>query len=281
MADDDAQHRLVQRQFGANAANYVTSPVHAKGKSLDRLVALTNPQPTWRCLDIATATGHTAFAFAPHVAHVTASDITPEMLDEARKVAASRELANVTFAAADAENLPFDDAAFDLVTCRIAPHHFPDCGRFVREAARVLKPGGTFALCDNIAPDAVTFPELPAPDTAAAAYNAFEKTRDPSHARALSAVEWAALAADAGLSILHSERLDKAMSFNRWCTTMSVAPDVKATLRGDLLKPESALASFVRPSPETADDDEAANHDISFTLTELVMIARRPGAATP
>ncbi|MEO1694869.1 MAG: methyltransferase domain-containing protein [Pseudomonadota bacterium] len=279
MADDDPQHRLVQRQFGANAANYVTSPVHAKGKSLDRLVALTDPQPTWRCLDVATATGHTAFAFAPHVAHVTASDITPEMLDEARKVAASRELANVAFAAADAENLPFDDAAFDLVTCRIAPHHFPDCGRFVREVVRVLKPGGTFALCDNIAPDAVTFPDLAAPDAAAAAYNAFEKTRDPSHARALSAVEWSTLAADAGLTIAHSERLDKAMSFNRWCTTMSVAPEVKATLRADLLEPQSALASFVRPSAISTDDEDATTDDISFTLTELVMIAQRPGAA--
>src|SRR5262245_624565 len=130
---------LVQQQFGAHASAYATSTVHAKGASLGRLVELVQPQRHWQALDIATGAGHTAAAFAPYVAHVIASDITDEMLAEARKLAAARGLVNMEVAVADAEALPFEDARFDLVTSRIAPHHFPDVAQFVREVMRVLK----------------------------------------------------------------------------------------------------------------------------------------------
>ena len=78
---------LVQQQFGAHAAAYATSTVHAKGASLGRLVELVKPQPQWQALDIATGAGHTAAAFAPHVARVVASDLTEEMLEESAKLA--------------------------------------------------------------------------------------------------------------------------------------------------------------------------------------------------
>jgi len=78
---------LVQQQFGANAANYLTSAVHAKGASLARLVELVAPQKSWVALDVATGAGHTAAAFAPHVARVVASDLTPEMLVQTQKLA--------------------------------------------------------------------------------------------------------------------------------------------------------------------------------------------------
>ena len=117
---------LVQKQFGAAAADYAASAVHASGPSLGRLVALVSPQPHWHVLDVATGAGHTALAFAPLVASVVASDITGEMLAEASKLAAVRRLANVETTRAEAGNLPFPDASFDLVTCRLAAHHFPD-----------------------------------------------------------------------------------------------------------------------------------------------------------
>jgi hypothetical protein len=70
---------LVQQQFGAHAAAYATSAVHAKGASLARLVELVKPERHWQALDVATGAGHTAAAFAPHVARVIASDLTEEM----------------------------------------------------------------------------------------------------------------------------------------------------------------------------------------------------------
>jgi ubiquinone/menaquinone biosynthesis C-methylase UbiE len=101
---------LAQQRFGVAAADYATSEVHAKGASLARLVELTEPTPHLRVLDVATRAGHTALAFAPHVAKVTATDITTEMLAEAKKLAAARGLANVRTLPAKAEDLPFPEA---------------------------------------------------------------------------------------------------------------------------------------------------------------------------
>src|ERR1043166_5636489 len=125
---------LVQEQFGKTAASYLTSAPHAKGASLERLIALTSPQKTWRGLDVATGGGHVAYTFAPHVERMWATDITQEMLDRVRGEAQRRALANIRPAYAKAEALPFEDASFDLVTCRIAPHHFDSIPDFLKRS---------------------------------------------------------------------------------------------------------------------------------------------------
>ena len=183
---------LVKELFGANAAKYVVSDVHAKGASLARLVELVGPQADWVGLDIATGGGHTALVFAPHVKQMIASDLTQQMLDQVEKQVAEKGIGNVETKIADAEALPFEDGSLDLVTCRIAPHHFPDIPKFVSEVCRVLKSGGTFALVDNAAPDEATNPDFGAAELAEAAvtYNTFEKIRDPSHGRAWTTSEW-------------------------------------------------------------------------------------------
>ena len=132
---------LVQEQFGKTAASYLTSAPHRLGKSLERLVALTSPQKNWRVLDVATGGGHVAYTFSPHVDRVWATDITQEMLDMVKAEAAKRGLANLRTTYAKAEALPFEDASFDLVTCRIAPHHFDSITEFLSEVHRVLKAG--------------------------------------------------------------------------------------------------------------------------------------------
>src|SRR3984893_13422682 len=99
---------LVQEQFGATARTYLTSKPHAQGKSLDRLVELTQPQPNWQLLDVPTGPGHTAYPFAPHVARVWATDITEEMLNVVREQVGKRSLANLRVADAKAERLPFE-----------------------------------------------------------------------------------------------------------------------------------------------------------------------------
>ena len=149
---------LVQKQFGAAAADYAASAVHASGPSLARLIAMVRPQPGWQVLDVATGAGHTALALAPLVDRVVASDITDEMLAQTAKLAAARQLRNIETAHAEAGELAFAEASFDLVTCRLAAHHFPDPTAFVAAVWRVLKPGGTFALVDNVGPDTARMP---------------------------------------------------------------------------------------------------------------------------
>ena len=244
----------VRQQFGANAAAYATSKVHAKGASLARLVELVNPQPHWQVLDVATAAGHTAFVFAPHVAHVIASDLTPEMLPVAAKVAQEKGITNVSFKEADAEALPFADASFDLLTCRIAPHHFPNVLRFIQESARVLRKGGILAVVDNVVPDG-----------AAGQYvNDFEKLRDPSHYRCLGLAEWVAGFQQAGFTVLNQETAWKEITFNDWAARMGATADTSARLRTMLLAAPVAVTEFLQPQP--------TEDDIVFYLLEAIVI---------
>ena len=250
---------LVQSQFAANAENYATSAIHAEGRSLARLIELTRPQANWQALDIATGAGHTAMALAPHVAQVIATDLTPQMLEVAAALAQKRGLANITFREASAEALPFGDGTFDLVTCRIAPHHFDDVPAFVAEVKRVLKPRGTFGLVDNIAP---------ASPTAAEQLNALEKVRDPSHARCLSAGEWLQLLRKNGFIVRHSEILDKDMDLDGWAGRMSVGADVKPKLREMLFDQTPGLQDYLRTK-------EGESGNLRFNLQEAVFVATK------
>lgn len=259
--------QTVQAQFGPNAAKYATSRVHAKGASLARLVELTQPQPDWQMLDVASAAGHTAFVFAPHVAHVVATDLTAEMLTVAQNLAAEKGLTNVSFERADAEDLPFDDDRFDLVTCRIAPHHFPHVDRFVAEAARVLKPGGLLAVVDNISPGTpLRGKKARAINAAGDYYNAFEKLRDPSHVRALPLHEWQRLLISAEFELLIVESHAKWMAFDPWATRLGLADDDLTRLRAMLLQAPEKVQEFLTPQQSGA--------KIDFRLTEAILIGK-------
>jgi len=258
---------LVQQKFGAAAADYAASCVHARGPSLARVVDLVAPQSGWRMLDVATGAGHTGLAFAPHVAHVIASDITEEMLAEARKLAAEKGFTNVETARADAAALPFKDASFDLVTCRLAAHHFPEPGAFVAEVGRVLRPGGVLALVDNISPDGTIDPHTSpvALRDAAAVYNAFERLRDPSHARCLGLGEWLALLERGGFAIVHQEHIDQDIAFRPWVQRMRCNAETIGRLKAML--GDVALARFLKP--------RKSKEGLMFTLQEAIIVARK------
>lgn len=255
---------VVRRQFGAHADAYVQSSDHARGESLERLVELTRPQPHWTVLDVATGGGHTALAVAPRVARVVASDLTPAMLEATARHAASRGAGNLSFVVADAEALPFPDASFDLVTCRVAPHHFPDVGRFVREAARVVRPGGLVAVVDNLVPD----------DRAVADYvNTFEKVHDPSHHRAYSLEEWIRFFEQAGLVVEQVETFRKRRDLERWAERSGCTPETIAALKRLLDEAPPGVRAWLEP--------REFDGRPGFYLTEGLLIGRKPPAWEP
>ena len=226
---------------------------------------LAEPQPAWRALDVATAAGHTALAFAPRVAAVVGLDLTPEMLPHAARLAAERGAANFVWAVGDVDDLPFGDGAFNLVTCRIAPHHFADAGRFLAEAARVLSPRGLLALVDNVVPGSRLRGKRADRERQAGAYvNAFEKLRDPSHVRCLSFEEWGDALAAAGLVVEAAETLDKRLTFETWAARHT--PDMQTRLRAMLLQAPEAARAFLDPRVEGV---------TTFRLREGLFVARR------
>jgi ubiquinone/menaquinone biosynthesis C-methylase UbiE len=116
----------------------------------DRLRDEAAPAGDERVLDLGAGTGLLTLALAPHVASVTALDISAAMLDRLDAHAASEGLSNVELVAADMRSLPFDDEIFDLVVSNDAFHHLDDPAKQLAasEARRVLRPGGRLVLCD-------------------------------------------------------------------------------------------------------------------------------------
>ena len=255
----DTQAQKVRAQFGAVAAAYVSSAGHAGGEDLERLVAWGRALRPHRVLDVATGAGHTALAFAGLGARVTAFDLTEPMLRTARAFLAERGAPAVRFAAGDVEALPFRPGAFDVVTCRIAAHHFANVGPAVRQIAAALRPGGAFLVQDILGHD----------DAGASGFiTEVERRRDPSHVRAYRAVEWKALLRGAGLTVMDEAVVRKARPWDDWTARTRMTPDARA-----------ALEAFVLAAPaahrEAFDFQIEGDRIVSFTDRMILLRADR------
>lgn len=219
----DAVQRAAAEQFSKQSHRY--GPGHILEDVADLRAALAHLRLPARAavLDVATGGGHTGLFFAALGHEVTLADISPVMLRRAADLAASRGLAVAT-QAHPAERFPNADARFDLVTCRVAPHHFSSPADFVRETARVLRPGGEFLLIDGSVPD--DEPE------AEAWLHAVEKARDPSHARFLTPSAWRAVCAEAGLKVVHAALSPRRQPDLEWYfETAATPPANRETVR--------------------------------------------------
>lgn len=226
----------VKKQFGRSADSYVKSEGHGKGEDLQRLVEIADLTGEELVLDIATGGGHVANALAPIAKQVTALDLTKEMLSAAEQFILGNGHRNVEFVEGDAEQLPFGDATFDIVACRIAPHHFPHVDQFISEAFRVLKPGGKLLLDDNVSPEDDAFDEF---------YNTVEKKRDYSHFRAWKKTEWLRMIELIGFEIHEWYRVEKTFQFDSWCERMQLSKEEKTELIDMMLKaPEKTKIKF-------------------------------------
>jgi len=205
--------------FGPVAANYSRSKFHTSADRLQEVVDLANPLKGDLVLDVATGTGNTAFALAPHVRRVVGLDLTQEMLDVAKRLAKERDIENTDWVLGDACRLPFADETFDLYVVRAAPHHFPRFDEFVREAFRVLRPGRDAAFIDCAPPQ-------PARDV----LHEVEKRRDPSHVLSLTVDEWTEQLQSAGFEVEIARVRELDWDYEDWMRTMAVRPELTAEL---------------------------------------------------
>jgi ubiquinone/menaquinone biosynthesis C-methylase UbiE len=221
------QHRLVDRQFGQVAQTYLTSAVHAQGADLDALAALAQATPHAKVLDLGCGGGHVSFAMAPHAAAVVAYDLSDDM--------------------------PFDDAAFDIVATRFSAHHWYDVRAGLAEARRVLKPGGKLVVVDIVAPEAPLLDTL---------LQTAEVLRDASHVRDYRVSEWQAMLAQAGFTPGTPRTWKLTMAFGGWLARMGTPP-VRADAIRDLF---DRAADEARQYFAVADDH-------SFTIDAMMIEA--------
>jgi SAM-dependent methyltransferase len=166
-------------------AAYRESPGHRAGDDLDALIALCEPGPGVTALDVATGGGHVAGRLRAEGCDVTTCDAAEGMEPDVM---------------CPAEELPFADASFDVVACRIAPHHFSSVARAVREMARVSR--RLVVIEDTLYTD----PEV----------ERAERLRDPTHVRNLTRDEWLQMIAGAGLLVTDEQVFEKRHPVEAW-----------------------------------------------------------------
>jgi ubiquinone/menaquinone biosynthesis C-methylase UbiE len=250
-------------QFDRVASKYRCSADHTDVEDLDLLFTGLALDPGHRVLDVATGGGHTAVALAARCGRVTASDLTPSMLREARILATDRRIYNIAFAGADAEALPFRDGAFDRVTCRIAPHHFPDVRTAMAEMARVTRPGGRIGIIDSVVPGE---PSLDA------FLNGVEKVRDPSHVRSYRVEEWLEFLSGAGLLLLQAASMWKTHAFPEWVARTGRPKAVQWEV-------ETFFLSAFPLARETFRILSEGGRIVSYSDEKAIFVAQKPGEA--
>ena len=241
------------------AAEAYATGEHKSGRELQLVVEFAAPTGTERVLDIGTGAGHTALALAPRVSSVVLTDPVPTMLATAERLFTVAGVSNAEFVKAAAERLPFPDASFDIVSTRLAAHHFDDVPVAMGEVARVLRQGGVFIFIDSLAPD----------DAESAAYqDEVERLRDPTHRRIYTQREWIAFCEDAGLRVARTEVVRKTHDFEPW---LERGGEDAATQERVRARFREAPAPAVRDLEIVVDGARV----MSFTDRKLVLAARR------
>ncbi|MGB6596366.1 MAG: methyltransferase domain-containing protein [Candidatus Acidiferrum sp.] len=216
-----AQHNdVIRDSFTTQAEAFAANPWVIDEQRIGRLVAAARLTGNERVLDIATGPGYIAEAFAASAREVVGVDLTEAMLAIGKERTEKRGISNVSFRAADAQNLPFENGAFDVVVCRLALHHLQKPLLVLREMARVCRPGGKVLVEDIYASE---HPER------SAYQDRWEILRDPSHVRALPLSELLHLFREAGLETDAVNTADDLTpEVERWLATTK-APVERAT----------------------------------------------------
>jgi SAM-dependent methyltransferase len=176
------------------------SPTHRSGADLDLVVAWCEPGRGVRALDVATGGGHVARRLREAGCEAISLDPAPGMEPDV---------------IARAEDLPFQDASFDVVACRIAAHHFEDVQQAIDEMARVS--GDRVVVEDNL--------------FVSERVEEAERTRDPSHVRCYTEEEWAAFFDQAGLAVEAIALVRRRLPLEPWIERAIAGPEVAERVR--------------------------------------------------
>ena len=272
--DQRKQMNLVRDRFTRTAAAFADFALVDRIAEAEHLLKLIAPAGNERALDVACGPGTLARPFAKHVAWMGGLDLTPAMLERARKDAIANHLDNFRPLRGNALNMPFADATFDIVVTSYSVHHLPDPVAAIREIARILKPGGKFGLLDMVVPEDAS---------RAAACNHIEWVRDPSHTRALPLSEFERLLTSCGFRILARGTEDHPRSLEVWMRTAgwkrgdAVYEDVRRLLEASIPGDTAGFRPKILapPSPKEIAAAPDARPDMELLHTAAFIVAQK------
>lgn len=230
----------VTDEFAHQAEAFDRAPVMSATETLAALLDLV-PAGGGRWVEVACGTGIVSRELARRVEQVLGIDLTPAMLELARRGAVEAGLANVDFTIGDATALDLEDASFDGAITRFSLHHIPAPGRVLEELARVVRPGGTIVVGDHLGDE---------DSDGAAWHEEIERLRDPTHWACLTMGRLRAAGEAAGLALELERVTDLDLDFEEWLARGSGGPD-SAPLIERLLseRPEASWSMQVGGAP--------------------------------
>lgn len=262
------KHReAVKKQFTKTLEAFSQYAVRDTPEVLAEKVEFVRPQPTDLVLDVACGPGALVLALAPRVQFVRGIDLTEEMIRKARAFQLERQIVNAAFDCGEAEQLPYRDASFDLVTCQMSFHHMPKPELALREMVRVTKSEGRIGVIDTLSPESDAKFEL---------HNRIESARDPSHTEALRLTTFLEMFEKCGLEMARQTMKRRPRSFNQWMLRAGLEPKHKRYLEARKLLEDSIPGDRAGYSPVVEGDDIVIVHNEGmFVLARKAVDGRR------
>ena len=249
----------VQKQFSRTVEAFSKTVVRDTPEVLAEKVAFAKPQPADLALDVACGPGELVLGLAPRVKFARGIDITHEMLRQAREFQCERQIANACFDLGEAEQLPYPNACFDLVTCQCSIHHLEKPRLALQEMVRAMKPDGRLMIIDAIAPESDSKFEL---------HNKIDTVRDPSHTESPRLTTLLQMFEELHLEITRQTLKRRERSFNHWMLRAGLDPKHKRYVEARKLLEESAAGDSAGFSPKPQGEDIIiTHHEGMFLLT--------------
>lgn len=261
------KHReAVQKQFTKTAEAFSKFAVRDTPEVVAEKVEFARPRPTDLVLDVACGAGAFVLALAPRVRFAHGIDLTYEMLHQARQFQRARQISNVSFEAGEAEQLPYPDAAFDLVTCQCSLHHIPKPQVALKEMLRVMKPESRLLIIDTLAPESDAKFEL---------HNRIESVRDPSHTLSLRLTTFLEMFEAHGLEIVRQTLRRRQRFFNHWMRRAGLEPKHKRHQEVRKLMEDSIPGDRAGFSAQVQGDDILIVHNEGMFLLARPLVSGR------
>ena len=212
---DREQNEKVRERFTRSAEAFVKFAVPHRGVDAETIARLAEPLPTDVGLDLACGPGTFTVALARKTKLVLGFDLTPALLERARRKASAEGAENVALICGDATALPFRDGAFDVAVCGYSLHHMTEPRLALEEVSRVLRPGGRLAVVDLYVPEGAD----------EETHNGVERARDASHTNTLTRRRFPRLVEAAGFRVRSAETLERPRLFSEWMQIAGWEPD--------------------------------------------------------